>query len=173
MNVNRLLFGFLIVLCMSCEATHTMHTHSHATAHNDSVDFPLPVGLVNDFDHVLSDTQEASLLKMLKQHEVETSNQIAIATLTSLQNYDGLEEYSLDLANHWEIGQEDRDNGVLIAIYMKDRRIWIQNGTGIIHKLTDDETLDIIKEVIVPEFKKNDFYTGLHKGIQEIIKELK
>lgn len=173
MKFSNLLYSLLVIVCIGCEAAHSTHNHRHLTAQNDTVHFPIPVGLINDFDHVLSHEQEANLLQLVKQHEAETTNQIAIATLTSLQNYEGLEEYSLDLANHWKIGQADQDNGVLIAIYMKDRRIWIQNGTGIMHKLTDDETLDIIKKVIVPEFKKNDFYTGLHNGIQEIIRELK
>ncbi|AXG69980.1 TPM domain protein [Kordia sp. SMS9] len=131
------------------------------------------VGTINDYDNILSETQEANLLDLIQKHKVKTGDEIVIVTLTSIQDYSGLVEYSLDLANHWSIGQGDKDNGVLIALYMKDRRIWIQNGIGVMHKLTDEEALEIINQVIVPEFKKNDFYTGFEKGIQEIIKELK
>lgn len=173
MKLKSLLLALLVILCVSCEATHKTHSHSYASIHTESVEFPIPVGFINDFDNILSDEQETILLELVKNHEAETSNQIAIVTLTSIQDYSGLEEYSLDLANHWGIGQKDKNNGVLIALYMKDRRIWIHNGDGIMHKLTDDETLDIIKKLMVPAFKKNDFYTGFQKGIEEIIKELK
>ncbi|WP_420572248.1 TPM domain-containing protein [Kordia sp.] len=170
MKFKSLLLCLLITLCISCEATQTMH--SHASTHTPDVEFPIPVGLVNDFDNILSEEQETTLFNLVKQHEAETSNQIAIVTLTSIQDYSGLEEYSLDLANHWGIGQKDINNGVLIAVYMKDRRVWIHNGDGIMDKLTDDETLNILKKTIVPEFKKNDFYSGFQKGIKAIIDEL-
>ncbi len=172
MKFKSLLLCLLITLCISCEVTHKPHYDAVSSASEDTI-FPIPVGFVNDFDNVLSDEQETTLLGLVKQHEIETSNQIVIVTLTSIQDYEGLESYSLDLANNWGIGQEDKDNGVLIAVYMKDRRIWIQNGNGIMDKLTDDETLQIIKKIIVPEFKKNDYFIGFQKGINAIIEELK
>jgi uncharacterized protein len=173
MKFKSLLLALLVTLCISCEATHKPHyTPSTAENHTDTI-FPIPTGLINDFDNILSDAQEATLLKLIKEHEAETSNQIAIVTLTSIQEYSGLEAYSLDLANNWGVGQKDKNNGVLIALYMKDRRIWIQNGDGIMKKLTDDETLHIIKKIIVPEFKKDDYFTGFQKGVEAIIEELK
>jgi uncharacterized protein len=171
MKLKSLVLCLLIVLCISCEATK-MNSKAYIGENTANVEFPIPVGFINDFDNILSEEQEATLLDVVKQHQEATSNEIAIVTLTSLQDYSGLEEYSLDLANHWGVGQKDKNNGVLIALYMKDRRIWIHNGDGIMHKLTDDETLEIITKVMVPEFKKNDFYTGFQKGIKEIIREL-
>lgn len=173
MKFKSLLLALLVTLFISCEATHKPHYESHSVENHADTIFPIPTGFISDFDNVLSDEQEITLLNLVKQYEAETSNQIAIVTLTSIQEYSGLEEYSLDLANNWKIGQEYKNNGVLIALYMKDRRIWIQNGDGIMEKLTDDETLNIIEKVIVPEFKKDDYFAGFQKGIEEIIKELK
>lgn len=172
MNFKNYLLTLLVFLCISCEATHPPHYDAVSAAAKADVTFPVPVGFINDFDNILSDEQEAALLNLIKQHEANTTNQISIVTLTSIQGYEGLESYSLDLANHWGVGQKDKDNGVLIALYMKDRRIWIQNGTGIMQKLTDDETLKIIKKIIVPEFKKDDYFSGFQKGINAIIEEL-
>lgn len=172
MKLKTLLLALLVAMCISCEATHTPHYDAVSAAAQANVVFPVPNGFINDFDNILSDEQETELLALIKKHEAKTGNQIAIVTLTSIQGYDGLESYSLDLANNWGIGQEDKENGVLIALYMKDRRIWIQNGNGIMDKLTDDETLKIIKKIIVPEFKKDDYYIGFQKGIHAIIEEL-
>jgi uncharacterized protein len=172
MKFKSLLLALLVTLFISCEATHKPHYDSHTAENQADTIFPIPAGFINDFDNVLSDEQEATLLNLVKQHKAKTSNEIAIVTLTSIQDYSGLEEYSLDLANNWKIGQEYKNNGVLIAVYMKDRRIWIQNGDGVMEKLTDDETLDIIEKVIVPEFKKSDYFTGFQKGVEAIIEEL-
>lgn len=173
MNYKSPLLALLIALCFSCEATHKMHSKSFIGKHAAKVDFPILSGTINDYDNILSDAQEANLLDLIEKHKAKTSDEIVIVTLTSIQGYTGLVEYALDLANHWDIGQDHEDNGVLIALYMKDRRIWIHNGAGVIHKLTDEEALEIINQVIVPEFKNNDFYTGFEKGIKEIIRELK
>ncbi|WP_298425055.1 YgcG family protein [uncultured Kordia sp.] len=173
MNFKNYLLALLVILCISCEAAYPPQYDAISAASQADTVFPVPVGFVNDFDNVLSEEQETSLLNLVKQYEAETTTQIAIVTLTSIQGYEGLESYSLDLANNWKIGQEDKDNGVLIALYMKDRRIWIQNGNGIMQKLTDNETLEIIKKIIVPEFKKDNYFSGFQKGIKAIIEELK
>ncbi len=173
MNCKSLLLALLIVLCFSCEATHKMHSKSFIGKHAAKADFPIFTGTINDYDNILSETQEAKLLDLIQKHKEHTSDEIVIVTLTSLQDYSGLVEYALDLANHWNIGEDDKNNGVLIALYMKDRRIWIHNGVGVMHKLTDEEAMGIMNQIIVPEFKKNDFYTGFQKGIEEIIRELK
>ena len=172
MNCKSLLLCLLIALCFSCEATYNTHTKSFIGKHAAKVDFPMHIGTINDYDNILSDEQEAHLLKLIKEYKTETNDEIVIVTLTSLQDYTGIVEYSLDLANHWELGKKDHNNGVLIALYMKDRRVWIHNGVGVMNKLTDEESLEIINQVIVPEFKKNDFFTGFEKGVREIIKEL-
>lgn len=172
MNCKSLLLCLLITLCFSCEATYNTHTKSFIGKHAAKVDFPMHIGTINDYDNILSEAQEAHLLKLIKEYKTETNDEIVIVTLTSLQDYTGLVEYSLDLANHWNLGKKDYNNGVLIALYMKDRRVWIHNGVGVMNKLTDEESLEIINQIIVPEFKKNDFFTGFEKGVREIIKEL-
>lgn len=172
MKLKSLLFCLLIVLLASCEATHKIHSKSFIGKHAAKANFPSSLGVVNDFDNILSESQEATLRDLIKKHKIATNDEIVIVTLTSIQDYTGLVEYSLDLANHWGIGQKDKENGVLIALYMKDRRVWIHNGIGVMHKLTDEESLAIINEIIVPEFKKNDFYTGFEKGIEAIMEEL-
>ncbi|MEM6721399.1 MAG: TPM domain-containing protein [Bacteroidota bacterium] len=172
MKLKSLLLYLLIALCFSCEATYNTHTKSFIGKHAAKVDFPVHVGTINDYDNVLSEEQEAQLLKLIKKHTSETNDEIVIVTVTSLLDYTGLVEYSLDLANHWNIGQGDKSNGVLVTLYMKDRRIWIHNGVGVMHKLTDEESLEIINQIIVPEFKQNNFYNGFQKGLEAIIEEL-
>ncbi|MEM6721400.1 MAG: TPM domain-containing protein [Bacteroidota bacterium] len=170
MNYKSFILLLCLFLCISCSDTKT--AFPYPDSHYTSEVFPKPVGFVNDFDSIFSETQEADLLKLVKLHEAATTNQIAVVTVNDLKGYDNIEQYSLDLANYWGVGQKDKNNGVLIAIHVKGRKLWIQNGDGIIDKLTDAETEYIIESRIVPEFKRNDYFKGTYRAIEAIIKEL-
>lgn len=135
--------------------------------------FPKPTGYVNDFENILTDAEEQELTTLIRELESQTTDRISIVTLTSLDPYDNIDDYSLDLANYWGVGQKDKDNGILIAIGKELRKIRIQNGFGIEKRLTDAETKRIIDEVMIPEFKNDKYYKGLKKGVEAIIQELK
>jgi uncharacterized protein len=72
----------------------------------------------------------------------------------------------------WGIGQADKDNGVLVLLARGDRRIAINTGQGTEGSLTDALSKRIIETVIIPEFKKGDYYSGLNLGADAIFKAL-
>ena len=76
-------------------------------------------------------------------------------------------------AHKWGIGQAKEDNGVFILLARDDRKIWISPGYGVEHKLTAGITGEIIRNVIIPEFKQGDYYSGLNKGSDAIFEVLK
>lgn len=134
--------------------------------------FPEAKGFVNDYENVLSFYEEKKLVKQLKEHEKKTTNQIVIVSTSTILNYKNMRQYSLALANHWGIGTKELDNGILIMFSKSKREIQIQNGLGIVDKLTDQETKNIIDSLIIPAFKKEQYFVGLSKGINEIINEI-
>jgi len=142
------------------------------TTQTKSKVLPQPIGYINDFEEILTDEQEMKLRTVIKNHEQKTTDQIAIATLTYIEPYENIKEYSFELANYWRVGQKDKNNGILIALGKGLRKIYIQNGYGIEKRLTDWETQRIIDDIMIPEFKKDQYYEGLHKGLEAIIKEL-
>ncbi|WP_290677981.1 YgcG family protein [Kordia sp.] len=170
-NYKNLLILSLLVFCFSCKQTEK-ESFPFPSEHYTNTTFPKPVGFINDFDSIFSDTEEASLFRLVKEHEAKTSNQIAVVTINDLKGYDDIEKYSLDLVNYWGVGQKYKNNGSLITIHKKARKIWIQNGDGLVTKLTDGETAYIIQSKIIPEFKRNSYYKGISRGIEAIIKEL-
>ena len=137
-----------------------------------SVDFPAPSGFVNDFEGILTTRQEKKLDKIISKYERKTSNEIAIVTVDSIAPYPDLYHYSLDLANSWGIGKKDKNNGILLIFSKKLRNIRIQTGKGLTKELTNEEAKRIIDQIIIPEFKKGDYYSGTEKGLLAIIKEL-
>jgi uncharacterized protein len=72
----------------------------------------------------------------------------------------------------WGIGDAAKDNGILVLLAKNDRKITIQSGKGVEEFLTDFQSKRIIDQVIIPEFKKGDFYSGLDLGSDYIFRTL-
>ena len=164
MNRKVLLIGFILLLFSQT-----------VISQNDNptkFKFPNYLGYVNDFEGVFSKDQILELNKIIEKQENETSNEIAIVSIESYSPYNTLFEYSLELANYWGIGKQDKNNGILIIFGKNIRQIRIQVGYGLENKLKDEEAKRIIDNIIIPEFKKGDFYTGIKNGLIEIIKEI-
>ncbi len=172
-SIRRLLPSLLALLLLSTACGVFQSSERPFRVKYKDKSLPRPKGYVNDFEKILSSEQEAVLTALVKSHEKETSDQIAIVTVSTLEPYDNLDDLSLDLANYWGVGQEDKHNGVLIAIGRELRVVGIQNGFGIEKRLSDAETQRIISEVMIPQFKENQHYEGLKKGVEAIIAELK
>ncbi len=134
--------------------------------------FPESTGFVNDYEKIFSNDQIDSLTSIIKKHQDKTTNQIAIITIDSFAPYKTLFDYSLNLFNTWGIGTKEKDNGVAIVFGKKIRQIRIMVGYGLETKLKDEEAKLIIDEIIIPEFKKGDFYLGIKKGLLEVIKQI-
>lgn len=171
---TKFIISLMSVLLMttSCGVFKKSQTDKALSTQTESSIFPEPVGLVNDFEHILTEQQIKELTALIKEHELLTTDQISVVTLTSITPYENIADYSLHLANYWGVGREGKDNGVLIALGRELREIRIQNGFGIEERLTDSETQKIIDELMIPEFKKDNYYEGLKKGIEAIIVEL-
>jgi uncharacterized protein len=135
--------------------------------------FPDYIGYVNDFEGILTQEQIKELNDLIKNHEKETTNEITIVTISTFEPYKTLFDYSLDLANYWEIGKKDKNNGIAIVFGKQIRQIRIQVGYGLENKLKDDEAKRIIDNTIIPEFKNGDYYIGIKKGLLQIIDQVK
>jgi uncharacterized protein len=168
-----LLFLIIVFISISFGQLKESIPSNNPETTRKNLNFSNPVGLVNDFENIFSERQERILTKKLKKHEKETTDQIVVVTLSNIEPYENINDYSIDLANHWGIGQKEKNNGILIALGKNLRQIRIQNGIGIENRLTDAETKRIIDEIIIPAFKRDNYFGGLQQGIDAIIKELK
>lgn len=121
-------------------------------------------GRINDYANILISADEANLENLLKQIEISTSSQIALLTIPSLEG-ENLESYSLKVAEQWGLGQKDRDNGILLLVAMQEKQIRLEIGYGLEPIMTDAKSGYIIREVIVPEFQKGNFYQGIASGL--------
>jgi len=126
---------------------------------------------VYDYANLLSASQKTALENKLINYSDSTSTQIVIATVETINNED-IGILTPKWAQEWGIGQAKEDNGVFILLANKERKIWIAPGYGVEHLITAGIGGEITRNVIIPEFKKGDFYSGLDKGSDAIFEVL-
>lgn len=126
---------------------------------------------VYDYVGLLAPAQARALEEKLIRYSDSTSTQIVLAIIASTQGED-ISYLGAQWGHKWGIGQGDRDNGILVLLARDDRRIAINTGYGVEATLTDLMSKRIIETVIIPEFKRGDYYRGLDKGTDAIFKTL-
>ena len=129
-------------------------------------------GYVNDHVGLLSKEQIEKLKKQLVTYESKTSNEFYIVTLKSFGSDTPL-QYSFRLWKVHGFGKPNKDNGILILIAKDDRKLRISVGNGLEKSLTDEFCAKIIEKIMVPQFKKQQFYKGIQEAVDLIIKEAK
>ena len=133
--------------------------------------FPALSGRVVDKADLLTPEQEAAISAKLAEHEKKTTNQLVVVTLPSLQGYE-IRDFGYQLGRHWKIGQKDKNNGVLLIVAPKERKVAIEVGYGLEGTLTDALSKIIIEQSITPRFRKKDMAGGIMAGVDDILKVL-
>ena len=133
-----------------------------------ALDVPPLTGRVLDLAHVLPADVAASLTRDLEAHEAKTSNQVAVLILPSLEG-EPLESFSHRVGTTWKLGQKGTDNGVLLLIALRERKVRIEVGYGLEGALTDLRSAHIIRQEIVPRFRSGDLPGGIAAGVQAIL----
>lgn len=136
------------------------------------LDVPRLKGYVNDEAGMISPSAKSKIEEELRAFEQSDSTQIVILTLPSLEG-ENIEEFSIKVAEAWKVGQQHKDNGVLLVVSKKERKIRIEVGRGLEGKLTDLMAGRIIDQVIKPRFKKGDFDGGFITGVSTLIDEIR
>lgn len=134
--------------------------------------FPALTGRVVDSANILTQQTKQNLENILANEEHNSSNQIVIATVKSLNGY-AIEDFSINLAREWGIGQKAKDNGVLLLVAPSERKVRIEVGYGLEGALTDKISHEIIEYTMLPYFKQQDYDTGVLKGTSKIISATK
>jgi uncharacterized protein len=126
---------------------------------------------VHDEAHILSQPAVDKLEKQLVAYDDSTSNEIAILIISSLEG-ESLEDYSLRVAEKWQLGKKDKDNGVLLLIVIDDHKMRIETGYGLEGVLTDAMCSRIIRNELAPNFRQNQYDEGVIAGIDAIIRTI-
>ena len=126
---------------------------------------------VYDYIGLLSEGQKNALERKLIKYSDTTSTQIVVAVISS-SNGEGLDMLGAKWGYEWGIGQADEDNGIFILLAKDDRKIDINTGYGIESIISDRDAEQIINRIMIPQFKKGNFYAGLDQGTDAIFQGL-
>src|SRR5208337_2732667 len=136
-----------------------------------ATNFPELTGRVVDQAHILSAVTTADLERKLADLEQKSGIQLVVATVPTL-NGEEIEPYANELFRAWKLGEAKQNNGALLLIAPKERKMRIEVGYGLEGTLTDAVSSVIIANAIAPRFKAGDFDGGVTRGVDDIITAL-
>ena len=134
---------------------------------------PKPAGYFNDYAGVVSKDAAHRFNEQLAQFERETSNQVVVAVWQTMPSQSSIEDFTQRTFEAWRIGQKGTNNGAVLFVFVKDRRMRIQPGYGLEGALTDFTSDQIIRDEIAPHFRSGDYEGGLASGIDSIEKVIR
>ena len=121
-----------------------------------------PPNYVVDLAGIIDDAAELKLNRYLREVEQKTTAQIAILTIVSLEGQ-SIEDFSIEIAHDkWKLGQKGKDNGILLAVAVKDRKYRIEVGYGLEGLIPDSLAGSIGRQYLVPFFRKGDYSGGIY-----------
>jgi uncharacterized protein len=133
---------------------------------------PKPDRYFNDYAGVVSREAASQFNEQLAQFERATSDQIVVAVFPKMQSDSDIVDYTQRVAQAWGVGQKERRNGVVLFVFIQDRKMFIQVGYGLEGALPDATAFDITERHIKPLFGAGNYEAGLATGIDLICKAI-
>jgi uncharacterized protein len=130
---------------------------------------PAPGNYFNDYAHVTSPAMADELNVSLEDFEKTTSNQIWVVIYPKMQTDSDIADYTVRVAQAWRVGNKAHSNGVVLFVFVQDRKAFIQVGYGLEGALPDATCKQIVDQEITPQFKTGDYDTGVQRGVLAIL----
>lgn len=156
-HIARALF-FMLTLCGALTA---------------KADAPIPAlsGSVIDLASTLSSQQQRALQQTLHTFKTRYGNQIIVLLIASTEP-ESIEQYTLRVAERWQLGHKKLEDGVLLVVATDARIPHIEIGDGLQSVLNDATRKRIISEQIIPYLEQGDINGGISAGIEQITRVL-
>src|SRR5205807_4847608 len=118
-------------------------------------DLPELTQPVNDFAHVIDAQSAAAIDQMIRRLKAATGDVVVVATVPTIEPYGDIREYANKLfENHGKgIGQKGKDNGLLIVLALKERKVQVEVGYGLEQWITDGFSGETSRAYMAPEFR--------------------
>ena len=134
-------------------------------------DLPMPRRYVEDYANVIDASDERSLNGILQELEQKTGAQYIVLTVLSTGGLP-IEQFSIELAEKWKLGQKGKDNGMLFVLAKNDRKWRFEVGYGLEGFVTDQYCGRVGRNVLVPYLRKGDYNRGIYQANLQIIQRI-
>jgi uncharacterized membrane protein YgcG len=136
-----------------------------------AVDYPAQDGFVTDTANLLSSASEATLESNLQRYQDESSIQVAVASVNSLQG-EHIERYAQNLGNRWGVGNAEANNGVVIVIAKDDRELAVWFGDGYPKPFSNSTASYLVDRVLIPRLKQGQPERGIVDAVAAVQQRL-
>jgi len=126
---------------------------------------------VNDFAHVIDASSAAEIDRMSRALQAASGDVVVVATVETFQPYGDIDEMAVKMfENHGRgIGEKGKDNGLLVLVAVRDRKVKVETGYGLEQWITDGYAGETIRELILPEFRAGRYGAGLRAGVARFV----
>lgn len=129
---------------------------------------PAPAQWFTDAGGIVDAAQSSALNDKLAQFEQRSGAQLIIYTFPSLDG-EALEDFTIRCAERWKVGNKKYDNGLILFVFVKEKKVRVEVGYGLEGTMTDAVSSRVIREQIAPNFQQGNYGAGLHAAADAII----
>ncbi len=135
---------------------------------------PELVAPVNDFAHVIDARSAAQIDQLSRALKAASGDIVVVATVPTIEGYGDIREYAVKMfENHGRgIGDKEKDNGLLILLAIKERKVWVEVGYGLEPWITDRFAGETSRQYMVPQFRNGSYGLGLVAGTSRIVNRI-
>src|SRR5450755_824999 len=132
---------------------------------------PALTGRIVDQANIIPAATRSAIEQKLADLEAKSSIQLVVATVASLEGQE-IEPYANELFRNWKLGEKTKNNGVLLIVAPKERRVRIEVGYGLEGVLTDALSNEILQAQVLPKFRAGNMPGGVVAGADALIAQL-
>jgi uncharacterized protein len=132
---------------------------------------PVPTHFVTDNAGALTDSTRTWVENELQTYQQQTGHQIIVYIDRTTGNVP-LETWTGETADHWKVGRKGKDDGAVLFVFMKDRKVRIEVGYGLEGSLTDADSFHIIQQTILPRMRNGDVDGAISYGVAAMLQKV-
>ena len=132
---------------------------------------PPPTAYVTDKAGILSESDAHALNEKLAAFEQRNGSQFIVYIFPSLEG-EALEDFTIRCAEKWKVGNKKLDNGLILFVFVKERKIRIEVGYGLEPTITDAFSRRVIEENLKPHFRQGDYAGGLNSAADALMAKI-
>ena len=136
-----------------------------------TTNLPSPRHYVEDYANVINNSHEQRLNGLLQELEQKSGVQYIILTVETTGGM-SIEQFSIELAEKWKLGQKGKDNGMLFTLASKDRKYRFEVGYGLEGFVTDQFCGRVGRQVLVPYLKQGNYSEGIYQANLQIVQKI-
>jgi uncharacterized protein len=156
-----------LLISLYCLSTF-LGVHLKATPSDNLIEQLKPTGSITDKANILSSAKEQQLRNQLDSLERQTGAAVVVVTLSSMQGGQ-IDDFTNRLFEKWGAGDPDKDNGVMLLIAVKERKMRIEVGYGLEAVIPDGLAGQIRDDYVLANFKRGQMEQGVEAGALKLV----